>query len=65
MPDASGARVAAGVARLADTLARARDSDIWHSFRSSRVTVTAALVTMVMMLAALFAPCRRGRTVLG
>ncbi len=46
----------AGAARLADMLTRARDSDIWYSFKSSRVTVVAGLVTAVMMLAALFAP---------
>ncbi|MCK6454297.1 MAG: ABC transporter permease [Alphaproteobacteria bacterium] len=37
-------------------LARMLDSDIWHSFRSSRTTVVAAAVTIVMVLAAVLAP---------
>ncbi|MBS7804088.1 ABC transporter permease [Rhizobiales bacterium TNE-4] len=37
-------------------LARALDSDIWHSFKSSPVTMLAAFVVLVMTLAALFAP---------
>jgi len=37
-------------------VARVLDSDIWHSFRSSRVTVLAAAVTAALILAALFAP---------
>jgi len=35
---------------------RLRESDMWYSFTRSRVTVAAAVVTVVMMLAALFAP---------
>ena len=37
-------------------LARALDSNIWHSFKSSPVTMLAAFVVLVMTLAALFAP---------
>ncbi|WP_132806926.1 ABC transporter permease [Tepidamorphus gemmatus] len=37
-------------------LRRAFDSDIWYSFRRSRVTVLAAIVTAIFFLAALFAP---------
>ena len=37
-------------------LARARDSDIWHSFFASPVTVGSALLTAVFFLAAIFAP---------
>lgn len=37
-------------------LARALDSDIWHSFKASPVTMLAAFVVLVMTLAALFAP---------
>lgn len=37
-------------------LARARDSDIWHSFKRSKVTVAAAIVTAIFFLGALLAP---------
>lgn len=37
-------------------LTRALDSDIWHSFKSSPVTMLAALIVLVMTLAALLAP---------
>lgn len=37
-------------------LTRALDSDIWHSFKSSPVTMLAALIVVVMTLAALLAP---------
>lgn len=37
-------------------LARAFDSDLWHSFKSSPVTVTAAVVTLVFFIGAGFAP---------
>ena len=37
-------------------LARARDSDLWHSFKRSKLVVVAAAVTAVIALAALFAP---------
>lgn len=37
-------------------LARAFDSDIWHSFKSSPITMLAAFIVLVMTLAALFAP---------
>ncbi|MEM6462829.1 MAG: ABC transporter permease [Pseudomonadota bacterium] len=35
---------------------RARDSDIWFSFRKSKVTIVAAIVTALIFLSALFAP---------
>jgi peptide/nickel transport system permease protein len=44
------------VARIQDSLLRFFDSDIWYSFRQSRLTMTAAALTAVMMLGALFAP---------
>lgn len=47
--------MAAFVSR-AGLVARALDSDLWHSFRSSRVTMAAAAVTALLFLAALFAP---------
>lgn len=37
-------------------LARLRDSDIYLSFRASRLTMVSAFVVLVMVLAALFAP---------
>ena len=37
-------------------LARALDSDIWHSFRSSKTTILAAAVTVALVVAALLAP---------
>ncbi len=42
--------------RFADSLRRFFDSDIWYSFKSSRVTVAAAIVTAVMILTAVFSP---------
>ena len=36
--------------------ARARDSDIWFSFKRSKITIVAAIVTAVIFLAAFFAP---------
>jgi peptide/nickel transport system permease protein len=36
--------------------ARALDSDIWYSFRHSPLTVASAIVSLVLVLAALFAP---------
>jgi peptide/nickel transport system permease protein len=47
---------AAPAAKPAGLLARIRDGDVWHSFRSSPVTITAALVVLALALAALFAP---------
>ncbi len=41
--------------RLADTTHRLFDSDIWHSFKRSKVTVAAAIVSSAMILAALLA----------
>ena len=42
--------------RIKDSADRFLDSDVYHSFRASRVTVVAAIVTAVLFLAALFAP---------
>ena len=42
-------------ARLADTSHRLFDSDMWHSFKRSKVTIVAAIVSSVMILAALLA----------
>jgi peptide/nickel transport system permease protein len=44
------------MAALADRLARARDSDLWWSFRRSPLTVVAAAVVALFVLAALAAP---------
>ena len=43
---------------MSDTtaLARLRDSDIWWSFRSSPITIVAAIVTIVFFLGAILAP---------
>ena len=42
--------------RIKDTADRFLDSDVYYSFRGSRVTVVAAIVTALLFLAALFAP---------
>ncbi len=42
--------------RLADGVHRFFDSDIWFSFKSSRIAVVAGIVTAIIFLAALFAP---------
>ena len=42
--------------RIQDILYRFFDSDIWFSFKKSRVTVIAACVTAVLMLSAIAAP---------
>ena len=44
------------VARIQDTVHRFFDSDIWFSFKKSRVTVIATCVTAVIILAAVAAP---------
>jgi peptide/nickel transport system permease protein len=44
------------VIRIQDTIHRFFDSDIWHSFKKSKVTVIAACVTAVIMMAAIAAP---------
>jgi peptide/nickel transport system permease protein len=44
------------VARIQDTVHRFFDSDIWFSFKKSRVTVVAACLTALIMLSALAAP---------
>ncbi len=41
---------------LIDSFRRAADSDIWHSFRSSPMTMAAAAVTVFIILAAFLAP---------
>ncbi|MCP5368880.1 MAG: ABC transporter permease [Hyphomicrobiales bacterium] len=41
--------------RLRDSVARFFDGDIWYSFRRSRITVVAAVVTLVMVAGAVFA----------
>lgn len=46
----------AAVAKILDSWNRFVDSDLFYSFRQSPVTVSAAVVTVVMALAALFAP---------
>lgn len=43
-------------ARAMDSVRRFFAGDVWYSFRSSRVTVVAAVVTAVIFLSALFAP---------
>lgn len=43
-------------ARIQDTFHRFFDSDIWYSFKKSKVTVIAACVTAVLMLSAIAAP---------
>ena len=43
-------------ARIQDTRHRFFDSDIWYSFKKSKVTVIAACVTAVIMIAAIAAP---------
>lgn len=36
--------------------ARAMDSDIWHSFKKSKITIVAAITTFLIFFCALFAP---------
>jgi peptide/nickel transport system permease protein len=43
-------------ARIQDTVYRFFDSDIWYSFKKSKVTVVAACVTAIVMLSAFAAP---------
>jgi peptide/nickel transport system permease protein len=44
------------IARIQDIVHRFFDSDIWFSFKKSRVTVIAACVTAVIMISAIAAP---------
>ena len=44
------------IRRIRDTFHRFFDSDIWYSFKTSKVTVIAACVTAVLMLSAISAP---------
>ncbi|MDX1738455.1 MAG: ABC transporter permease, partial [Alphaproteobacteria bacterium] len=37
-------------------IARMLDSDLWHSFKSSPVTIVSAIVTVILIGAAVFAP---------
>ncbi|QQS13095.1 MAG: ABC transporter permease [Rhodospirillales bacterium] len=55
LPPAPATRHDRGMAQ-ASALARFRDSDLWHSFTRSPLTVTAAIVTVVFVLGAVFAP---------
>ena len=50
MSDANVTIVAPGM------LSRALDSDLWHSFKRSRIVVAAAIATAIIVLAAFFAP---------
>ncbi|OFS30524.1 ABC transporter permease, partial [Achromobacter xylosoxidans] len=43
-------------ARIAPFFARAADSDLWHSFKRSPGAIIAAVVTLAILLGALFAP---------
>ena len=43
-------------ARFGDGLRRALDSDVFHSFLKSPVTIVASIVTLVMIFASVFAP---------
>ncbi|MGN6455886.1 MAG: ABC transporter permease [Achromobacter mucicolens] len=44
------------IARIAPFFTRAADSDLWHSFKRSPGAIIAAVVTLVIVLGALFAP---------
>ncbi|PTN44281.1 ABC transporter permease, partial [Achromobacter xylosoxidans] len=44
------------IARIAPFFARAADSDLWHSFKRSPGAIIAAIVTLAILLGALFAP---------
>ena len=46
----------AGTGWVGDTMHRAFDSDVWHSFKSSKVTIAAAIWTTIALVTALFAP---------
>ncbi|WP_246251689.1 ABC transporter permease [Allomesorhizobium camelthorni] len=50
------AGVAAGDTAGRGAFARMLDSDIWYSFRHSPLTIGAAIVSLILVLAALFAP---------
>ena len=39
-----------------NTIARLFDSDIWHSFKSSPVTVISAIMIVILVIGAVFAP---------
>jgi peptide/nickel transport system permease protein len=54
----SKARVGAAAGDTAGrgAFARMLDSDIWYSFRHSPLTIAAAIVSLILVLAALFAP---------
>lgn len=42
--------------KLKSSMAKALDSDIWHSFKSSPVIMVSAAITVVIIFAAVFAP---------
>jgi peptide/nickel transport system permease protein len=42
--------------RIADSLERFFDSDVWYSFTQSKITIVAAIVTVIMILSAVLAP---------
>lgn len=44
------------IARLTDTARRAVDSDIFHSFRTSPITILSAVVTLIFFIGAFCAP---------
>jgi len=44
------------VSRLQDTLYRFFEGDVWYSFTQSKITMISAIVTLILMLSALFAP---------
>ncbi len=44
------------VVRLQDSMHRFFDSDIWHSFKKSKITIVATCVTAIMILSAFAAP---------
>lgn len=51
-----GAAAAGGGTRLGDAVRRFFDSDLWYSFTRSPVVVASAVVTLVLVGAAVFAP---------
>lgn len=45
-----------GAAKPKGLIARALDSDIWLSFKASKITIVAAIIVVLMVLGAVFAP---------
>lgn len=56
MADTIAAPTAAAAPAERSWLARALDSDIWHSFTRSKLTMVAAAATLLFFVAAVFAP---------